>query len=61
MRPDFRAFFEHADANFDAFFGGALLQANGRGQAGRAAADDHDVIFHRLARAILLDQTCGGH
>ncbi|MGF6806023.1 hypothetical protein OKW30_001149 [Paraburkholderia sp. Clong3] len=61
MGPDLRAFFEYAHANVSASFGGALLQANGRRQARRAAADDDDVILHRLARAVLLNETCGGH
>ncbi|CAB3730136.1 hypothetical protein LMG27174_05714 [Paraburkholderia rhynchosiae] len=61
MRPDLRAFFQYADAKLDALVRRQLLQADRRGQASRAAADDHDVVFHRLARAVLLNETCGGH
>ena len=57
MRPDLRAFFQYAHADLDAFLRRQLLQADRRGQAGRAAADDHDVVFHRLARAVLLNET----
>jgi hypothetical protein len=32
-----------------AFLSRQLLQSNGRRQAGRSAADDHDVVFHRFA------------
>jgi hypothetical protein len=46
MRPDLRAFFQHAHAKLDALFRRQLLQADRRGQASRAAADDHHVVFH---------------
>ena len=30
--------------------GGALLEAQGRGEAGGTRADDHHVVLHRFAR-----------
>ena len=53
MRADFRAFFEDADLNLRALLLGKLLQANRGGQAGRAGADDHDIVFHRFAGRLL--------
>ena len=41
--------------------GGQLLQADRRRQAGRAAADDDDVVFHRFARAVLGEDFFVGH
>ncbi len=35
------------------FFGGQLLETDGGGQAGRATAHDHHVVFHGLAGAEL--------
>jgi len=61
MRPDLRALFQYAHAKLDAFVGRQLLQADRRGQASRAAADDHHVVFHRLARAVLLNEICVCH
>jgi len=52
---DLAAFFQHADVHVLAFFGRQLLEADRRRQAGRAAANDHDVVFHRLARAVLFE------
>ena len=49
VRADLRAFFENADRDLVAAFRRELLQANRRGEAGRAAADDHDVVFHGFA------------
>ncbi|MDT4866080.1 hypothetical protein FQZ97_1009170 [compost metagenome] len=49
VRTDFGTFFNHADADFLARFGGFLLQSAGGGQAGWAGADDDDVEFHKLA------------
>src|SRR3989338_8497457 len=46
---DFGAFFDHADADFFAGFGGFLLQSAGGGQTSRAGADDDDVEFHKFA------------
>ena len=45
MGADLRALFQHADRDI----GGELLQADGGGEAGRAGAHDHDIIFHRFA------------
>ena len=45
----FRAFFDHADADFLTGFGGLLLQSAGGGQARRAGADDDHVEFHVFA------------
>ena len=45
---DLGAFFEDADGKLAARFGGELLQADRGGEAGRAGADDDDVIGHRL-------------
>ena len=46
---DLRALLEHADRHFVVALGRELLEADRRRQPGRAAADDHHVIFHRLA------------
>ena len=53
VRAGLRALLEHARPRLLALLGGELLQADRRGQAGRAAADDDDVVFHRFARAVL--------
>jgi hypothetical protein len=50
-----RAFFQHNDGDVGAFFCGKLLQADGRGQASRAATDDDHVVFHGLAGAVLVE------
>ena len=46
MRADLGALFHNDDGNV----GRALLEADGRRQAGRAGADDHHIEFHRFAR-----------
>ncbi len=53
MGADFAAFFQHAHGHFLALFRGQLLQADRGRQACRAAADDHDVVLHRFAGAVL--------
>jgi hypothetical protein len=53
MGADFAAFFEHADRDITALFGCQLLEPDRGRQPGRAAADDHDIVFHRFARAVL--------
>ena len=50
------AFFQHADIDLGAFLLGELLQADGGCQAGGAAANDDDVVFHGLAGAVLLQE-----
>ena len=55
MGAQFAAFFQHADIDFLAFFGGQLFQADGRSQAGGAAANDHHVILHGFARSVLFN------
>ena len=60
---DFAAFFQHADRYFLAFLSRQLLETDRRRQAGRAAADDNDVVLHRFARAVLfknVDWLCHG-
>ncbi len=49
MGADFRALLEHADRDFATVLGGKLLEADRGGEAGRASADDHHVVLHRLA------------
>ncbi|MNN27930.1 hypothetical protein D3C81_1414810 [compost metagenome] len=49
MGTDFRAFLDHADADFVTGFGGLLLQSAGGGQASRASADNDHVEFHVFA------------
>jgi hypothetical protein len=62
VRPQLAAFFEHADRNLPALFRRQLLQPDRGRQAGRTAADDDDVIFHRFARTVLFDEVVGlGH
>ncbi|VWC64862.1 hypothetical protein BLA18110_01549 [Burkholderia lata] len=61
VRADLGTLLEHAHADLGAFLGGQLLEPDRRRQPGGAAADDHDVVFHRFARAVLLDEACGGH
>src|SRR5687768_18311924 len=46
VRADFRALFERADREV----GGALLEAQGGGEAGGTSVDDHHVVLHRFAR-----------
>jgi hypothetical protein len=46
---DFRTFFQQADGNLLAGRFGQLLDADRRRQPRRAAADDHDIVFHRIA------------
>jgi len=55
------ALFEHDHRQLGAGRGGPLLEPDRRGQAGRAAADDHDVVVHRLARAVLIEQLLRCH
>ena len=45
MGTHFRALFEQADGNIRR----QLLQADRRGKARRACADDHDIVFHGFA------------
>ncbi|MDR9053248.1 hypothetical protein FEP44_04529 [Burkholderia multivorans] len=61
VRADLGTLLEHAHADLGAFLGSQLLEPDRGRQPGRAAADDHDVVFHRFARAVLLDEACGGH
>jgi hypothetical protein len=49
MGADLGAFFEDADGKLAPLGLGELLQADRRGEPGRAGADDHHVIRHRLA------------
>ena len=49
MRADLRALLQNADLDVAAAFRGKLLQADRGGQARRAGADDHHVVFHRFA------------
>src|SRR4029078_1523574 len=51
MRADLGALFKDADGDFAPSLGTKLLQAEGGGKPGRAGADDHNVISHRLAFA----------
>jgi hypothetical protein len=48
MSSDRRAFFD--DNNRDV--GVQRFEANGRREAGRSRADDHDIVTHRLPRRI---------
>ena len=49
VRARRRALLQHHDGDVLAFFRGQLLEADGRGQAPGAAADDHHVVFHGFA------------
>ena len=49
MTADLGRLFQNRDGDFLAILFRALLQADGRRQARRPAADDHDIIFHDLA------------
>ncbi|MNR24282.1 hypothetical protein D3C85_1413530 [compost metagenome] len=53
MGTGLRAFFQHDDGQFLAFFRSQLFQADGGGQATGAAANHHHVVFHGLAGAVL--------
>ena len=55
---DLRALLDQADRDFVVALGRELLEADRRRQPGRAAADDHHVIFHRLARHHRLALQC---
>jgi hypothetical protein len=46
MGAHLRAFFKNADAGIKLLFQGQLFKTYGRGQAGRAGADDNHVIVH---------------
>ncbi|MNL73066.1 hypothetical protein D3C87_1984740 [compost metagenome] len=56
MRARLGAFLQHAHVDVAAFLRRQLLQADGRGQAARAAADDDDVVLHGFAWAELLQE-----
>jgi hypothetical protein len=64
-RQDVRAglgtFLEHDDGHFLAVLRRQLFQADRRRQAGRSAANDDDVVFHRLARSVLRQYFFVGH
>src|SRR6185437_5099657 len=49
MCADLRAFLDDADRDLLGGNGSELLQADGRGEAGGAGADDHHVVSHLLA------------
>ena len=49
MRADFAAFLNDNDREVLSGFVGELLEADGSGEPGRAAADDDEVKLHRLA------------
>ena len=49
VRADLRALLEDADGDFVARLRRELLQTDRRREAGGAAADDHDVVFHGFA------------
>ena len=55
VRADFRPLFKHADAGV----GRDLFETDRRGEAGGAAADDHQIIGHRFAFAHGLPPGCG--
>ncbi len=61
VRAGLRALLEHHHRNLAAFERGQLLQPDRGGQAGGAAADHHHVVFHRFARAVLLEDLLGAH
>ena len=61
VRAGLGALLEHRHRQLRAAFGGQLLEADRRGQAGRAGADDHDVDLHRFAGAELLEEGGRGH
>ncbi|EKY09918.1 hypothetical protein HMPREF9120_00196 [Neisseria sp. oral taxon 020 str. F0370] len=49
VRAHFRAFFDDADADVAAVFGGKLFEADGGGESGGARADDEHVVKHAVA------------
>jgi hypothetical protein len=60
VRADLGAFLDDADVDILACCCRQLLQADGRGQAGRTGADDDHVIFHTFAfHRALLDSFSG--
>jgi hypothetical protein len=60
LGPDLGAHFEDADADYPAAGRRELLQPYRSGEAGRAAADDDHIVFHRFARhaAIIIHVSC---
>ncbi|MNM57445.1 hypothetical protein D3C81_686440 [compost metagenome] len=56
MRAGLGTLFQHAYVDVAAFLLRELLQADGRGQAGGAAADHDHVVFHGFTRAELLQE-----
>jgi len=59
--PGAEPFSSHHDGDVLAFFRGQLLEADGRGQAPGAAADDHHVVFHGFAGTELGEDFFWGH
>ena len=49
MGTNLRAFFEQADRDFLAVLRRQLLEADRGGQPRGAAANDHHIVFHRIA------------
>jgi hypothetical protein len=64
-RQDVRArlgpLLENDDRDLLALQSGELLEADRAREAGRPRADDHDVVFHRLARAVLFEDVLWEH
>ncbi len=50
MGADFRALFQHGDADLGPVLRGLLFQADRRRKARRPATDDHDIVVHRVPR-----------
>ena len=56
-----RALFQHHHRHVLAVLGRELLEPDRRGQAGRAAAHHHHVVFHGFARSVLRQYLFVGH
>ena len=61
VRAWLRSFLEHHHRDLFARLGSELLDADGRGQAAGAAADDNDVVFHGFAGTELGQDFLVGH
>jgi hypothetical protein len=61
VRAGLGALLQHHDVDLGALLGSQLLQADRGGQPGRATADDHHVVFHRFAGAVLGKKLGGSH
>jgi succinylglutamate desuccinylase len=61
VRARLRTLLDDHHREFLPLCAGELLETDGGSQSGRAGTDDDDVIFHRVARAVLGEDLLGSH